>query len=78
MKQGDLARRFGIAVQTLTRQRSSSDFTAWSQSKDPEGIAWFYEPETKCYYTVEVERHVQINDPIDHARNGGRKAAIEV
>ncbi|KAM3095244.1 heavy metal translocating P-type ATPase [Phormidesmis sp. 146-12] len=77
MKQSDLARRFGIATQSLTRQRSSSDFTTWSQSKDPEGIAWFYEPATKCYYTIEVERHVQINSPIDQARNSGR-TAIEV
>jgi Cu2+-exporting ATPase len=59
LRQADLAKRLGVATQALTSQRLKSDFTDWSQSKDPEGMAWFYEPATKWFYTVEVEQHLQ-------------------
>jgi Cu2+-exporting ATPase len=61
LKQSDLARRFGLTSQTLTYQRTKPGFIDWSRARDPEGFAWFFEPATKCYYTVEVEHHVQGN-----------------
>jgi Cu2+-exporting ATPase len=63
MRQADLAKRLGVPTQTLTSQRLKDDFTAWSKSKDPEAIAWFYEPATKCFYTIEVEHHLQGMEP---------------
>jgi len=63
LRQADLAKRLGVPTQTLTSQRLKDDFTAWSKSKDPEGIAWFYEPATKCFYTIEVEHHLQGMEP---------------
>lgn len=53
MKQTDLAKRFNLSTQILAQQRSKSDFTTWSQTQDPEGIAWFYESATKSFHTVE-------------------------
>jgi Cu2+-exporting ATPase len=61
MKQSDLARRFGLTSQTLTYQRTKPGFIDWSRTRDPEGFAWFFEPATKCYYTIEVEHHLQGN-----------------
>ena len=63
LSQSALAKRLGIASQTLTRQRSKPDFTAWSQAQDPEHIAWFFEPATKCFYTIQVETHLQSSEP---------------
>lgn len=59
MKQADLAERLNSATQVLTRQRSKADFITWSQSKDPDGIAWFYERKTRDFYPVEVPPHLQ-------------------
>lgn len=63
LRQADLAKRLEVPTQTLTSQRLKPDFTAWSKSKDPEGMAWFYEPTTKCFYTIEVEHHLQGMEP---------------
>ncbi len=59
LKQNELAKRLGLPSQTLTHKRSKSDFTEWSMAYDPEGIAWFYEPATRNFYTVEIEQHFQ-------------------
>lgn len=42
LTQSDLARRLGCSPSTLSNRRDHSDFPQWSQSKDPEGIAWHY------------------------------------
>jgi heavy metal translocating P-type ATPase len=60
-----LAKRLGVPSQTLTNQRTKSDFTVWSQARDPEGIAWFFEPGTKCFYTIEVEHHLNGEKPLE-------------
>ena len=78
LKQGDLARRLDVTSQVLTHQRSKPGFTAWSKARDPEGIAWFYERATKCFYTLEIEPHVQgseESESIAHSRNGHRATA---
>ncbi|GAP94855.1 heavy metal translocating P-type ATPase [Leptolyngbya sp. NIES-2104] len=51
LKQNALAQRLGIATQTITAKRSKPDFPQWSTAKDPEGIAWYYEPATKNFCT---------------------------
>jgi cation transport ATPase len=49
LKQSDLAKRLGVASQLLTSYRIKPDFSAWTQAKDPEGIAWNYDPASRCY-----------------------------
>lgn len=53
LKQHSLAKRLGLPSQTLASNRTREDFVNWSMTQDPEGIAWAYEPNTKCFYTVE-------------------------
>jgi hypothetical protein len=35
------------------RRKSGPDFPEWSQSKDPEGIAWKYVSETQMFVPVD-------------------------
>ena len=51
--QADLAKRLDINTSTLTRRRLDKDFPQWSQSKDPEGVAWKYLAENKIFVSVE-------------------------
>ncbi len=50
--QAELAKRLDLNSSTVGRRKSEPDFEEWSQSKDPEGVAWKYEPETKLYVAV--------------------------
>jgi len=50
--QAELAKRLDLNTSTVGRRKSDSDFEEWSQSKDPEGIAWRYEDETKLFIAV--------------------------
>ena len=52
--QAELAKRLDLNSSTIGRRKSDPDFPEWSQSKDPEGIAWKYEPETKLYVKVNL------------------------
>ncbi|MGG6268826.1 heavy metal translocating P-type ATPase [Leptolyngbya sp. AN03gr2] len=54
LKQTDLAKRLNIATQTITAKRMKVDFAEWSQKRDPEGIAWCYEPGSKMFHTVAI------------------------
>ncbi len=47
--QSELAKRLDINSSTIGKRKLESDFTEWSQSKDPEGIAWVYVHETKVF-----------------------------
>jgi hypothetical protein len=49
LKQSDLAKRLGVASQLLTRYRIKPNFSAWTQAKDPDGIAWSYDLTSRCY-----------------------------
>lgn len=37
-----LAKRLGISASTVRRRKDREDFSIWTQSLDPEGIAWAY------------------------------------
>ena len=50
--QAELAKRLDLNSSTVGRRKSDPDFAEWSQSKDPEGVAWKYEPESKLYVPV--------------------------
>lgn len=45
--QAELAKRLDVHSSTVGKRKSDPDFAEWSQSKDPEGIAWEYSPETR-------------------------------
>lgn len=45
--QGELAKRLDVHSSTVGKRKSDSDFSEWSKSKDPDGIAWKYSPKTK-------------------------------
>lgn len=47
--QAELAKRLDLNSSTVGRRKSDPDFPLWSMSKDPEGIAWRYDPDTKMY-----------------------------
>jgi hypothetical protein len=53
MIKSDLAKRLEVQPSTLYKRRNDPDFTEWAQSRDPEGIAWGFLPETKEFYRVE-------------------------
>ena len=47
--QGDLAKRLDLNSSTVGRRKGKDDFPEWSQSKDPEGIAWKYLPDKELF-----------------------------
>jgi len=58
LSQKDLAKRLGMTAQTLARRRANSDFDRWSQTKDPERVAWKYETESRLFYPVSSISHI--------------------
>ena len=52
LTQAELAKRLGCDSGTLTKNRKKPSFQEWSQSKDPEGKAWKYLPDTQRYGLV--------------------------
>lgn len=53
--QAELAKRLDVHSSTIGKRKSDSDFSEWSQSRDPEGIAWEYSPETKEFLPLETK-----------------------
>ncbi len=51
--QAELAKRLDVHSSTVGKRKSDSDFSEWSQSRDPEGIAWEYSVETKEFLPVQ-------------------------
>jgi len=51
--QAELAKRLDVHSSTVGKRKSDSDFSEWSQSRDPEGIAWEYSPDTKEFLPVQ-------------------------
>ncbi|RUR75752.1 HAD family hydrolase [Chlorogloeopsis fritschii PCC 9212] len=49
LKQGELAKRLGVSSQSLTSKRLKPEFPIWTQARDPEGIAWNFDPVAKRY-----------------------------
>ena len=52
--QAELAKRLDVNSSTVGRRKTDADFPEWSQSKDPEGLAWKYVAETKMYEVAET------------------------
>ncbi len=51
--QAELAKRLDVHSSTIGKRKSDPDFSEWSQSRDPEGIAWEYAPETKEFLPLQ-------------------------
>jgi len=51
--QGELAKRLDVHSSTVGKHKSDPDFPQWSQSRDPEGVAWKYSPETKEFSPID-------------------------
>jgi hypothetical protein len=49
----EMASRLRVKTSTLGKAKKRTDFSEWSQSKDPEGIAWQWVPESKCFLSLE-------------------------
>ena len=47
--QAELAKRLDCNTSTVGRRKSDPDFAEWSQTKDPEGLAWKFIPETQLF-----------------------------
>lgn len=50
--QAELARRLNIHSGTITKHKGDPEFSAWTKSYDPDGIAWEYSEEAKGYVPV--------------------------
>jgi hypothetical protein len=55
LNQADLAKRLEVHSTTISKRKSEPDFTIWSQTKDPEGIAWQYIDDTKIFMPLKSE-----------------------
>jgi hypothetical protein len=55
LSQTELAKRLETNSSTVGRRKLNPDFPLWSASKDPEGIAWMFEPETNLFVSVQEE-----------------------
>ncbi|CAN1213271.1 hypothetical protein TUMEXPCC7403_23900 [Tumidithrix helvetica PCC 7403] len=50
LNQTKLAQRFQVAAGTIGRRKLTTDFPNWSQTKDPDRIAWAYSNTDKLFY----------------------------
>lgn len=53
--QSELAKRLDVHSSTVYKRRDDPDFAEWSRSRDPDGIAWKFLPDTKLFSPLEEE-----------------------
>ena len=53
--QGDLAKRLDLNSSTVGRRKNKPDFPEWSQSKDPEGVAWKYLADKELFVPADTD-----------------------
>ena len=51
--QSELAKRLNVYSSTVYKRRDDPDFSQWSRSKDPDGIAWKFSRKSKEFQPVE-------------------------
>ncbi|MGK7940933.1 MAG: hypothetical protein AB4062_12450 [Crocosphaera sp.] len=54
--QSDLAKRLDTTPSTIGRRKTDEGFAEWSQSKDPDGIAWKYLRKSKVFIPVDPDK----------------------
>jgi hypothetical protein len=47
--QSELAKRLDTTSSTIARRKAEDNFAEWSQSKDPDGLAWAYDANSKLF-----------------------------
>ena len=47
--QSELAKRLDTTSSTIARRKAEENFAEWSQSKDPDGLAWGYDADSKLF-----------------------------
>ncbi len=47
--QSELAKRLDVHSSTIYKRRDDSDFSTWTQTRDPEGVAWIYSSGTRLF-----------------------------
>jgi hypothetical protein len=52
ISQTDLAKRLDVHPSTLYKRRSDVSFGEWTRNRDPEGVAWGYQRDTKEFYRL--------------------------
>lgn len=52
--QSELAKRLDVHSSTIYKRRDDPDFSAWTQTRDPEGISWSYSPATRLFSPLET------------------------
>lgn len=50
--QSELAKRLNVYSSTVYKRRNDPEFSEWSRSRDPDGIAWKFSPKTKEFRPV--------------------------
>ncbi len=48
-RSAELAQRLGVSKSTISIYKTRETFTEWTREKDPQGIAWVYNPRTKQF-----------------------------
>ncbi len=54
--QSDLAKRLDTTPSTIGRRKTDASFAEWSQSKDPDGIAWKYLRQSRVFIPVDPDK----------------------
>ena len=54
--QSELAKRLDTTPSTIGRRKTDESFAEWSQSKDPDGIAWKYLRKSKVFIPVDPDK----------------------
>jgi hypothetical protein len=52
ISQVDLAKRLDVHASTIYKRRGDVSFADWTRNRDPEGVAWGYDRETKEFYRI--------------------------
>ena len=53
--QSELAKRLDVHSSTIYKRRDDPDFSTWTQTRDPQGVAWIYSSDTRLFSPLSAE-----------------------
>lgn len=53
--QSELAKRLDVHSSTIYKRREDPDFSTWTQTRDPEGVAWIYSSDTRLFSPLSAQ-----------------------
>ncbi len=53
--QSELAKRLDVHSSTIYKRRDDPDFSTWTQTRDPERVAWIYSSDTRLFSPLSAE-----------------------